>query len=94
MLPTGKTTSGHFKVVDRNFEPLPEEEFTLERLLEGSSARTVISHDFPRREAGESIQWYWVPLVLGLICLVAGFVTCLLGWLASRRRLEPNPVAT
>ncbi len=94
ILPTGKTTLGHFKVVDRNFEPLPEEEFTLERLLEGSSQRTVISHDFPRRETGALIQWYWVPLVLGLICLVAGFVTCLLGWLAGRRRLEPNLAAT
>ncbi|HKI17537.1 MAG TPA: hypothetical protein VKA15_06640, partial [Isosphaeraceae bacterium] len=88
--PDGKITSAHFKVVDRNFEPLPEEEFTLERLLGESVARRVINPDPPPQETGAFPKWYRVPLVAGLICLVAGLATCL--WDRGFAHFRPIPI--
>jgi hypothetical protein len=74
--PDGTISSTQFKVVDRNFEPLPEEEFTLERLLGESAARRMIKPDPHAQEIGTFPRWYQVPLVASLICLVAGLATC------------------
>ncbi len=58
-------------VTDRRFGSVDQDGFTSERVLEGARAREMIaspeSVEYPR-----AFRWYLVPIVLGVVSLMAG----------------------
>ncbi len=63
--------------VDRRFEPIPEEEFTQERLLGKFPVHRVTREPDPDEVSG-LLSWYPLPLVLSALSLAAGAVIQLL----------------
>ena len=78
----GKTT---FTVIDRKFEPVPEDEFTPERLLGDAPVKRVGPEQDPVEVAG-LLRWYPFPILLGALSLAAGG---LIAALARKRRDDP-----
>jgi len=77
----GRHATNVFTVIDRRFEPIPENEFTQERLLGKAPVKRV----GPKEDADEDsglLSWYPLPLVLSAISLAAG--ACLLPWTRAR----------
>jgi hypothetical protein len=68
----GTRTTSLVAIVDRRFEPTPEDQFSPERLLAGAPVRTVIEPDPFASDPVTFASWYWVLLVAGALCLVAG----------------------
>jgi hypothetical protein len=76
------------KVVERQFGPLLEAEFTTERLLNGP---TVLKSSLKSSDPYSDNAWqvtlsnrYGVPLAAGAICLIGG--TAAGGWTRFRRK--------
>jgi len=63
--------------VDRRFEPIPEDEFTQERLLGEAPVKRVGPKQDPE-EVSRLLSWYPLPLVLSALSLAAGAVIQLL----------------
>ena len=57
-------------VVDRKFEPIPEDEFTQERLLGEAPVKHVGPNQNPQ-EVSVLLNWYPLPLVLGPLSFLA-----------------------
>jgi|GEM_PF-2884924 len=63
--------------VDRRFEPIPEDEFTQERLLGEAQVKRVGPQPDAEKVSG-LLSWYPLPLVLSALSLAAGAVIQLL----------------
>jgi hypothetical protein len=72
--PDGSRTVVRVNVVDRQFGPIPEEEFTVQKLLTGAVECQTIAVGSPENEASRRWDWYQLPLALGALSLVAGLV--------------------
>jgi len=67
----GSHATNVLTVVDRRFEPIPEDEFTPERLLgEAPVKRVGPKHD--TEEVSGLLSWYPLPLVVSALSLAAG----------------------
>ena len=78
----GSHATNVLTVVDRRFEPIPELEFTQERLLGKAPVKRVGSkHD--TEEVSGLLSWSTLPLVLSALSLATG--ACLLPWTGERR---------
>ena len=73
----GSHATNVLTVVDRKFEPIPEDEFTQERLLGEAPVKRVGPNQNPQ-EVSVLLNWYPLPLVLGALSLAAGAVITLL----------------
>jgi hypothetical protein len=71
----GEKRATRITVVDRQFGPVPESEFTRERLLEGRWIEKADDPAEPYREAGSFADWYAVPIVAGAVSLLVGAAT-------------------
>jgi hypothetical protein len=73
--PDGASGVTKITVVDRRFGPIPESEFTRERLLEGPWIDKAVDPEEIYREPETFADWYGVALVAGAVSLVAGAAT-------------------
>ncbi len=64
-------TTSTLAVIDRHFGPVPEEEFTPERLLAGAPVHQIAADDGPS-DVAAFLNWYPLPVGLGLVALAAG----------------------
>jgi hypothetical protein len=71
----GSHATNVLTVVDRRFEPIPEDEFTQERLLGEAPVKRVVPKPDTEEVSG-LLSWYPLPLVLSALSLAAG--ACLL----------------
>lgn len=77
----GSHATNVLTVVDRRFEPVPDEEFTQERLLGDAPVHRVTRQPDPVEVSG-LLTWYLLPLALSVLSLAAG--ACLLPWTGGR----------
>jgi hypothetical protein len=82
----GRPANTVLTVTDRRFGPIPEDEFTPERLLDGAPVHHIAAKPMPS-EVPSFLSWYPLPLVLGLVSLAAG--ASLFLWSRSFRWDEP-----
>ncbi len=76
-------TTNALAVTERHFGPVPEDEFTPERVLGGAPVHQIAADDGPS-EVLAFLNWYPLVLVLGLVALAAG--AGLLPWARSAPR--------
>ena len=76
-LSSGSEITGVTKITvdDRRFGPVPESEFTRERLLDGPWIEKAVDTDELYREPETVADWYGFALVAGAVSLVAGVAT-------------------
>jgi hypothetical protein len=86
--PQGTT---EWKVIERRFGPIPEEEFDPDRFLAGTRV-TVAPPDPIADDPTLLARWYWVPFPIGALSLVCG-VALALGRRRTRGGPAPDPVA-
>jgi hypothetical protein len=67
----GNLTKSVLTVTDRRFGPIPDDEFTPERVLDGAPAQRIIAKPGPS-EGPAFLNWYRLPIVLGVVSFVAG----------------------
>jgi hypothetical protein len=67
----GNPTKSVLTVTDRRFGPIPEDAFTPDRVLDGAPAHRVIAQPGPSEGPG-FLNWYPLPIVLGVVFFVAG----------------------
>jgi len=82
----GQSTSNEFKVIERQFGPVPAAEFAADRLINGP---TVLKASDPYADDAWQARLsngYWVPLAASAFCLLGG--TFAGGRLRSRRRQD------
>jgi hypothetical protein len=84
--PDGRHTSMHMQVLERRFEPVPEEEFTPERLLDGPRVVKVMKRDSPSNEPLAIVACFRACLLAGAVSLISGIGTALSS--PMRRRCE------
>jgi hypothetical protein len=76
-----------YKVLDRRFGPIPESEFTADRLLDGPVTRKTIDPLANYyKDPVTFADWYRVPALVGAISLVGGLGIGLIGVIRGRRR--------
>jgi len=73
--PEGSKRQSKVAVVERQFGPVPDEEFAPERLLDGPRAHKVVEHVPLPENARSFADWYWVLLIVGAVCLVGGILS-------------------
>ena len=78
----GSHATNVLTVVDRKFTPIPDDEFTQERLLGDASVHRVTRPPDPVEEVSRLLTWYSLPLGLSVLSLAAG--ACLLPWTRGR----------
>lgn len=81
--PGDRRTRRMIEVVERQFVPTPEAEFTLERLLDGPVVRHTASRRSAIRRLRISWDWYRLPLAVGAASLAGA--AGMLGWSAFSR---------
>jgi hypothetical protein len=84
--PNGEKRATRITVVDRRFGPVPESEFTRERLLEGSWIEKAADPEELYGEEGSFADWYAVPLIAGAVSLLIGAAT---GLFVRKRHAMP-----
>ena len=67
----GTETAAVFTVLDRKLGPVPDDEFTPERLL-GDTPVHRVSQEADAIRVSPLLTWFWLPLVLGAVSLAAG----------------------
>ncbi len=67
----GSSTDGGLTVTERQFGPVPEDEFTPERVFEGAVVQRVADRA-AAPEAPAVFSWYLLPIVLGAVSLAGG----------------------
>jgi hypothetical protein len=67
----GSRGTSEVKVVERQFGPIPEEEFDPDRFLDGPQMKEA-PPEADVDEPSRLQRWYWLPLPIGAFCLVAG----------------------
>ena len=70
-LPSGSRGTSELKVVERQFGPIPEEEFDPDRFLDGPQVKEA-PPEADVDEPSRLRRWYWLPLPIGALGLVAG----------------------
>ncbi len=73
--PDGPERRSKVTVVERHFGPVAEEEFTPERLLDGPQVHKFVEHVSQPPNNKSLADWYWVALVVGVVCLVGGILS-------------------
>ncbi len=59
-------------ITDRQFGPVPEEDFDPERFLDGPQVREAAEPEPFANPPNRLMQWSWLPIAVGAICLLAG----------------------
>jgi hypothetical protein len=68
----GQRTKSRHTVVDRKFGPVPEEEFTIDRILDGPRAEKIVEHNESFKDPSTFADWYPAPLVAGVVAIAGG----------------------
>jgi hypothetical protein len=82
--PDGSRTTIRADIVDRQFGPIPEDEFTAQKLLNGPVEYQTIPAPVPENETLKRWEWYHWAYSLGALSLVAGLI------LLPRARRRPT----
>jgi hypothetical protein len=67
----GNPTKSVLTVTDRSFGPIPDDAFTPDRVLDGALVHRVSAKSGPSEGPG-FLSWYPLPIVLGVVFLLAG----------------------
>jgi hypothetical protein len=59
-------------ITDRQFGPVPEDNFDPERFLDGPQVREASEAKPFSDQPNRLMQWTWLPFAVGTLCLVVG----------------------
>jgi hypothetical protein len=76
--------ASELRVVERSFEPIPEEAFDPDRFLDGPQVKAKV---FEADEPSVVTRLYVLPLAISALCLIGGAA---MSWRSSFRRYDPT----